>query len=254
MTHLDDEAFALYSFGEDAPDALQRKHLQTCPQCRSELAAFTQLVAVGRTLTQNDMLRPPDSVWKNIHAELGLSAELDVVPGSSDTGTVDDQSTKRHVVAPRPRVVSGPARSRRRTTAILFSAACLVVGVVAGVVGTAWLSRPDEPRLLAEAILEPFPEWDASGAARVETSDAGGRRIVIDVAAPGDGLTEVWLIDPETSGLISLGLLSGDSGSFDLPNDVDLSQYSIVDVSREPADGDPAHSGDSIVRGQLRSS
>ena len=32
---------------------------------------------------------------------------------------------------------------------------------------------------------------------------------------------------------------------------VDLDEYSIVDISVEPIDGDPAHSGDSIVRGQL---
>ena len=61
----------------------------------------------------------------------------------------------------------------------------------------------------------------------------------------------MWLIDPETSGLVSLGLLSGASGTFTIPTDVDLSQYSVVDVSQEPNDGNPTHSGDSIVRGQL---
>ena len=47
------------------------------------------------------------------------------------------------------------------------------------------------------------------------------------------------------------GLLEGSEGTFPLPAGVDLSEYSVVDVSREPSDGDPAHSGDSIVRGAL---
>jgi len=33
--------------------------------------------------------------------------------------------------------------------------------------------------------------------------------------------------------------------------DVDLKNYVLVDVSQEPVDGDPNHSGDSIVRGEL---
>ena len=32
---------------------------------------------------------------------------------------------------------------------------------------------------------------------------------------------------------------------------VDLARFSVVDVSAEPLDGDPTHSGDSIVRGAL---
>jgi hypothetical protein len=36
-----------------------------------------------------------------------------------------------------------------------------------------------------------------------------------------------------------------------VPADVDLRDYVLVDVSQEPLDGNPAHSGDSIVRGQL---
>ena len=90
-----------------------------------------------------------------------------------------------------------------------------------------------------------------SGSARVEEDASGARDVVVDLSAPGDGLREVWLIDPETSGLVSLGLLSGASGTFSIPSNIDLGRYSVVDVSEEPDDGNPAHSGDSIVRGQL---
>jgi hypothetical protein len=64
---------------------------------------------------------------------------------------------------------------------------------------------------------------------------------------------EVWLIRSDASGLVSLGLLDGPSGRFTVPSGIDLADYPIVDVSAEPVDGEPAHSGDSIVRGELRS-
>ena len=38
-----------------------------------------------------------------------------------------------------------------------------------------------------------------------------------------------------------------------LPAQVDVGEFPVVDVSIEPADGDPAHSGDSVVRGTLSS-
>jgi hypothetical protein len=34
---------------------------------------------------------------------------------------------------------------------------------------------------------------------------------------------------------------------------VNISTYPVVDVSIEPADGNPAHSGNSVVRGRLAS-
>ncbi|WP_432432642.1 anti-sigma factor domain-containing protein [Cryobacterium breve] len=67
----------------------------------------------------------------------------------------------------------------------------------------------------------------------------------------GGSLREVWLIKADASGLISIGLLDGNTGHFDIPDDVDLAQYPLVDVSAEPDNGNPAHSGNSIVRGEL---
>ena len=71
-------------------------------------------------------------------------------------------------------------------------------------------------------------------------------------APTGEGFREVWLLKPDVSGLVSLGTLDGTSGRFDLPDGLDLSQYSVVDVSEEQFDGNPSHSGDSIVRGPLQ--
>jgi RNA polymerase sigma-70 factor (ECF subfamily) len=43
----------------------------------------------------------------------------------------------------------------------------------------------------------------------------------------------------------------GDEGRFTFPVGLDLDDFAVVDVSAEPFDGDPAHSGDSILRGEL---
>ena len=83
----------------------------------------------------------------------------------------------------------------------------------------------------------------------------GERVLVLDVSglSQGDGVYEVWLLDSDAKRLVSLGLLDGSTGRFVLPPEVDVSDFPVVDVSIEPVDGDPAHSGDSVVRGILNS-
>jgi hypothetical protein len=67
---------------------------------------------------------------------------------------------------------------------------------------------------------------------------------------PGDGFLEVWVIDAEVTKLVSLGPSRPD-GTYDLPPGLDPEDFPVVDVSVEPLDGDPAHSGDSVLRGEL---
>jgi hypothetical protein len=67
-----------------------------------------------------------------------------------------------------------------------------------------------------------------------------------------DGYYEVWLIDPDTLGMFSVGVLgSGSDGTFTLPATVDLSRFRTVDVSAEHFDNNSSHSGDSLLRGTL---
>ncbi len=67
---------------------------------------------------------------------------------------------------------------------------------------------------------------------------------------PTTGYLELWLIDPTVTRLVSLGPLRTD-GIYDIPAGVDPAAFPIVDVSVEPVDGDPTHSGDSVLRGEL---
>ncbi|GGF05039.1 anti-sigma factor [Mycetocola zhadangensis] len=253
MTHLDDDELISYSFGTGAPNAAQREHLRTCPRCAAELTALDRLISAGKSLGDVDLVDPPESVWKGVHTELELASDLSGTP-QEKARPVAKPTAESHVVRARPRGWRRPGKRQRGAVLLAAAAAAAVVGLIAGIVGTTLLTRPDDQRLVAEAELEPFPNWDASGSARVEEDNSGARSMVIDLSVAGDGLTEVWLIDPATSGLISLGLVEGDTGTFSVPGNLDLSRYSVVDISREPDDGNPAHSGDSIVRGELRSS
>ncbi|TFD91125.1 anti-sigma factor [Cryobacterium lactosi] len=145
-------------------------------------------------------------------------------------------------------------RRRRRSWVPVAAAAC-AVGLVGGVAGGAWWQSTRAPApetVIAQAQLDALPGWTASGSALVEEAADGRREVVVDLDdADADGLREVWLLTADATGLVSVGLLDGSSGRFSIPAGVDLAEFPVVDVSAEPADGNPAHSGDSIVRGTL---
>jgi hypothetical protein len=110
------------------------------------------------------------------------------------------------------------------------------------------------PTAIAAAVLDAFPDHaDAVGTAEVDEDRGGARSLTVTLDGDGesDDYREVWLIRNDGAALISLGVLEGSRGVFSIPAGVDLAEYGLVDISFEPVDGDPAHSGDSIVRGQL---
>ena len=73
---------------------------------------------------------------------------------------------------------------------------------------------------------------------------------VNDVPNEPSSYIEVWLIDNQVSGMVSLGPFHG-NGDYVIPSSVDPAKFPIVDVSIEPSDGVPTHSGVSIVRGVI---
>jgi hypothetical protein len=111
--------------------------------------------------------------------------------------------------------------------------------------------REPEAPVVATAVLDPLPGREVTGTAAVHQMD--GRRVLqVELADPGEsGYLEVWLLDADAQRLVSLGILSGSEGVFDIPDSLDIGEFPVVDISDEPYDGDPAHSGDSIVRGRL---
>ncbi|MGY4645543.1 anti-sigma factor [Cellulomonas sp. URHB0016] len=264
-SHVDDDVLALLALGESTGSASDVAHVQECERCADELAALRDVVALARSGGASAPLVAPDpAVWHRVADELNLrpevralvaspAAEPPVAQPHEPSGPVERDPVGQ--AGPGAAVVALDSR-RVRPWAGRWVAGAAAAGLVVGGVGAWWLAHREQPAtVLATATLEPLPGWDAAGSAVVETSADGARVLVVDLTKSGtgdDGFREVWLLKPDVSGLVSLGTLDGSTGRFDVPAGLDLHEYSVVDVSEEQFDGDPAHSGDSIVRGPLQ--
>lgn len=240
--HVSDDLLATAAMGDPVPD-VERQHIADCPDCTKQVAEYSQLLDAARSTTSEDVPSPPPAaVWSGITTELGLAG-----------GPSTDATSGAEVVALPQR------RAGRWTTSWLVAAAA--VGVIAGVgvtaVGGAIVGDDGPPvaapaPVVAQAALVPLPSKQGSGNAEIVQTPTGPE-LVVDVSdlSAGDGFYEVWLIDPKTFEMVGLGALTQNEGRFPIPDGLDLSQYRVVDVSIEPYDGDPVHSRDSVVRGEL---
>lgn len=245
MAHLDPDLLALLALGEDAASPMDRLHLAGCRQCRAEVRRFANPVAATPE-RHEPLVQPPPHVWTAIVEEARLDARF-----AADPLTVVGP---RAVPSPASRPFRpGGTRARRGLVAVVAAAAVVLVGV--GIAAGLLAVRPGAQRIAA-ATLEPLPDWPGRSGTAVLERLPDGRRVVQVRATvqPGSGTDhEVWLMTAGARQLVSLGLLRGRSGTFAVPAEVDLSRFDLVDISDEPRDGDPAHSGDSIVRGALTS-
>lgn len=278
MPHLDPEELSLLAL-YDWEDADSREHLRVCPACASDYAALRRTVDAVRTTPDTGSLSTPGpQVWAGIHRELGLSPSLREDPlaaarqdaaGPADDAVRDARprrgaaraatpEAERQGSVPPPSDVAHarvyPRRNRawwQRTGTWVAAAAAAVLVAVGGI----WtLNQPPQPQPLAEAQLTPLAEFSATGSARVVQTQDGARTLEVTLDKhEAQGYQEVWLIAPDLSRLVSLGVMNADSGTFQVPAGLELADYPIVDVSDEPVDGDPAHSSVSIVRGTLTS-
>ncbi|SDH11843.1 anti-sigma factor [Microbacterium pygmaeum] len=245
MSHIDPERLALLALGESALSTDESEHLAQCAVCVDDLAALRHAALAGRaSLDVGELETPPEVVWQRISAEVGLAAPVVEAAASAPVDRV------------LPAVRDVPlARHRRRVRWGAWALAAALV-LVAGVGLGTWaaLQRSSSSTEIAEALLAPFPTHDgAEGSATVQEQADGSLSLKVQLSAEPtpDTYREVWLITADASALVSLGVLDGTSATFAVPSGVDLRDYVLVDVSQEPVDGDPAHSGDSIVRGEL---
>jgi anti-sigma-K factor RskA len=131
--------------------------------------------------------------------------------------------------------------------------AALVAGAVVGAGAVAVIQRGDEGKPVTAVALDPLAGNDASGRAEVVVRDDGSRVVELKLDAPSlhDQYYEVWLIDRDVVGMVPLGIVLPGTQTLELPAGLDLGKYPLVDVSVEPLDGNPTHSGVSVARGEL---
>ncbi len=265
MQHCTPEQLSLAALREPLPDA-DAAHLDTCTRCREELASLRRGVdalAVPELAAPGAAVPPPPRVWAAIAAATGVTA----APRPEATAAVAPAAPAA-VPPPPPVAVPPPAAPTpepaavvplrtRRSRLLLAAAASLVVGVGIGAGAVALGTGGDDEGLaVAAAALDPLADSGATGEARVVERADGTLVLEVDLTAadPERGFYEVWLLDEAVEDLVSLGIVRGGSEvALTLPSGVDLGEYPIVDVSVEPLDGDPGHSGVSVARGTLES-
>lgn len=172
---------------------------------------------LGGPSTPNVSETPPAEIWDNISKAV--------------------RSDEDNVTA-----ITG-AQSKPLGKWLFATAAAFVILALAGLA----LSRSNgSTKLLAIGDIA------ASGTAQLD-----GDQLKVDVDlddASEEEYFEVWLIqldnNSEVADLVSLGRQT-ELGLYNVPDNVDTSQFSVVDVSLEADDGNPGHSGNSVLRGDL---
>lgn len=141
-----------------------------------------------------------------------------------------------------------------RVPSVLLAAAAVLVAVL--LVGVGLNLSTAAPELVATAQLSteglPVATTAQAEVNLVELDD--GFALDIDLTRlpdAADGQIELWIINEDVSDMHSLGVVTS-SGRYALPiSVVDPADFPIVDMSIEPEDGDPTHSGQSTLRGRL---
>jgi hypothetical protein len=259
VQHCTPEQLSLAALREPLP-AADAAHLESCAQCREELASLRRavdLLAVPQLASPGAAVLPPPSVWAGIAAATGVTtaprAEALAAAAPPPPAAAPPAPP---AAAPEPAPAAVVPLRTRRSRLLLAAAASLVVGVGIGAGAVALGTGGDDGLAVAAAALEPLGDSDASGEARVVERDDGTLVLEVDLTAtdPQDGFYEVWLLDEAVEDLVSLGVVRGGGEvALTLPSTIDLGEYPVVDVSVEPLDGDPGHSGFSVARGTLES-
>ncbi|WP_026189382.1 anti-sigma factor [Salinispora mooreana] len=257
MQHMDHDRLVFLALGESEPDNGERAYLEACEHCRSELENLRRVADLGAEgQGLHDLPDPPDHLWQGIVAEIRAAEQLPTLVEPRRPVTAPDASADSPA-----RVLSPPARKRARWSGWMTTVATAAAAALLGVVGTAAVlggtepapaPSPQQQTVRASASLTAFGETppEVNGAARV--LDNGQIHLHVVNLPDVSGYYEVWLIDPGTMEMFSVGVLGGGTDALlPLPPNADLERYSVVDISAEGYDNNTAHSGDSLVRGTL---
>jgi hypothetical protein len=215
--------------------------------------SYADLAALAKSLTDEDarLEAPPADLWSRIEAQITIThvpaTDAPVATTSAPQAPVIDELAAR--------------RARRRVRWLAGAAAAVVaIAAIAGIAlatdddGDGGTDVADIALDNAEVNAGLDPRGAGStGEAHLVQLDDGRYALDIDVeglpAEDGD-FYELWVIDTDVVGMVSLGPLHG-SGRYPLPESVDPRAFPVVDISIEPADGVPTHSGASVLRGVL---
>ena len=250
-SHVDDDVLALLALGETAGTTADLAHVEECERCADEVAALRSVVDARPVARRTRSSRPRPHVWDRISDELGSRAGRP----HGDGGAV--ATPARRAAPARPAVVAldRAAPSRRAHVALDRRPRrpwASLVGGGRGLVADdrrrpASVARDRDARAAARlgrgrvGRRRDLARRHPGARRRPRRAEAGRRRVPRGLAAqagrqrPGQRRHARRVVGP----VRPAGRARPD-------------EFSVVDVSEEQFDGDPAHSGDSIVRGALR--
>jgi len=281
VVHVNSALLAGHALGQDdALDAADQEHLASCSHCRAELDQYRRVVTLGQGTQASETPTPPlDRIWRSIQAELaptsateGIAATKTMVADSVPPVTANDRPASDapggdetendkpvSVVAASDETTDAggekPIAGRRRKWWPIVAAAA-ALGLVVGAGATVIINRNDV-QVAASTALSALPGHTGHGTAELlRTPNDPELRVSVDGPQPADppSYREVWLINSDGQRMYSLGVLpESGTGTYPLPTLLanGLDGFTIVDVSIEPYDGNPAHSRNSQVRGSL---
>jgi anti-sigma-K factor RskA len=201
-----------------------------------------------------DVLRRDPAFAAEVADYQRLVAQLESLPGVAWDPIPPPPIDMVAITRTTPAAVDAPQPpASHRTRRFLLAAAAVVVLVVAAVAVRTIVQRDDVTAArtvqLAPLADEP-PTVEAQVSLPVGRSDEVRVRIAGGTPTPDGFVEELWLMNSATD-LISLGtfrIAADGTANATFTTAADVGAFDYVDASREPNDGNPEHSGTSILR------
>jgi Anti-sigma-K factor rskA len=153
---------------------------------------------------------------------------------------------------PAPEEETKPERPSRRATVVAVLVVALL-GIGAGTL-VAVIAEDDEEQTARPSedafVLEPVSGAGGAAGQALIRPQGDHARLVMQVEGLPRGTYQVWLYDSATRAR-PVARFRHDTTRLDLTLPVDPRRYRFLDVSREPADDDPDHSGASVLRAPI---
>jgi anti-sigma factor RsiW len=207
------------------------RHLAGCDPCRRDLAAVAVASSALRDLSRLPLVEAVDL------PPLALPADAPTHPGGN-----------RH--PPEPPLPASVLRDRPRRSRWLLGAAAVLVALLLGIGGFTIGRDRDTGQAQTVALGAP-----ATGGATAEARmrGAGDDQIMTMTAQglprpPAGAYYEVWLVG-DAGQEFPVGVLAPNGeGIWSLPADL-AARYRAINVTLEPADGNPSRSDRTVLRG-----
>ena len=247
--HPDAELLASLALGEPTDrDILD--HVADCAQCRAEVSALGEVVST-MIASPPALTSPPSAVWDRILEQIDQ-------PEMSEGGSPPEPQAPPSAEAPvadlaQQRAKRTPSRAR---IVLPWAAAAAAAGLLIGGGTVAWVSQDQAPEVsvVKQANLDTLDTKAVRGEADlVRDGSTLTLKLTTEPMDAEDGYLAVWLINKDLKRMVSIGVMPSGATeqTFEVSQSLIDAGYVIVDISDEPYDDNPAHSGKTLARGQL---